>query len=168
MSTPFTEALATLNDRALRRLLGARAFLRGYDYVRRGAVADTGVDLASAHGTVRGSEPEPYAVRLRLLPEGFDSECSCPAFSKIHGHCKHVAALLIALRDEARPRRHRDEPESSPGFTTDAPYVPHAVASIAGVQPGSAVAPVSHTSQGKSPRPGRARAAAPSAGRPAR
>ncbi|HQY62218.1 MAG TPA: SNF2-related protein [Polyangiaceae bacterium] len=154
MSTPFTEALATLNDRALRRLLGARAFLRGYDYVRRGAVADTGVDLASAHGTVRGSEPEPYAVRLRLLPEGFDSECSCPAFSKIHGHCKHVAALLIALRDEARPRRHRDEPESSPGFTTDAPYVPHAVASIAGVQPGSAVAPVSHTSQGEEPAPG--------------
>ena len=34
MPTPFTEALSTLNDRALRRLLGARAFLRGYDYVR--------------------------------------------------------------------------------------------------------------------------------------
>ncbi|MBL9112113.1 MAG: SWIM zinc finger family protein, partial [Myxococcales bacterium] len=99
MSTPFTEALATLNDRALRRLLGARAFLRGYDYVRRGAVSDTEVEEASARGVVRGSEPEPYRVRLRLIPDGFDSECSCPAFSKIHGHCKHVAALLIALRD---------------------------------------------------------------------
>jgi superfamily II DNA or RNA helicase len=123
VSTPFTEALATLNDRALRRLLGARAFLRGYDYVRRGAVSDTEVEEASARGVVRGSEPEPYRVRLRLIPDGFDSECSCPAFSKIHGHCKHVAALLIALRDNVRPRQRREEgaAPAQPGFSTSVP-----------------------------------------------
>src|SRR5690606_12278853 len=56
--------------------------------------------------------PEPYAVTLQVTPTGFSSECSCPAFPKINGHCKHVAALLIALRDQVRPKQPR--PESPP------------------------------------------------------
>jgi len=112
-STPFTEALSQLNDRALRRLLGARAFLRGYDYVRRQAVTDIQMEELSATGRVRGTDPEPYSVKLQVTPAGFTSECSCPAFPKINGHCKHVAALLIALRDQVRPKQPRPEPGSS-------------------------------------------------------
>src|SRR5205814_10494544 len=97
LPSPFADAISTLNDRALRRLLGARAFLRGYDYVRRRAVDNVELGDASAKGQVRGTDPEPYAVQLQLTPSGFASECTCPAFSKINGHCKHVAALLIAL-----------------------------------------------------------------------
>ena len=111
-STPFTEALSQLNDRALRRLLGARAFLRGYDYVRRAAVTDIVMEELSATGKVRGTDPEPYAVKLQVTASdkgGFTSECSCPAFPKINGHCKHVAALLIALRDQVRPKQPRPE-----------------------------------------------------------
>jgi len=107
--TPFTEALSQLNDRALRRLLGARAFLRGYDYVRRQAVSDVAMEELSATGHVRGTDPDPYAVKLQVTPAGFSSECSCPAFPKINGHCKHVAALLIALRDQVRPKQPRAE-----------------------------------------------------------
>jgi hypothetical protein len=103
LATPFTEAIATLNDRALRRLLGARAFLRGYDYVRRHAVDNVQIEEASAKGQVRGTEPDPYEVTIQLAPTGITSQCSCPAFSKINGHCKHVAALLIAVRDQFRP-----------------------------------------------------------------
>ena len=110
MSTPFTEALSQLNDRALRRLLGARAFLRGYDYVRRQAVSDVQMEEISARGAVRGTDPEPYSVKLQVTPTGFTSECSCPAFPKINGHCKHVAALLIALRDQVRPKQPRQDP----------------------------------------------------------
>jgi superfamily II DNA or RNA helicase len=123
LSTPFTEALSHLNDRALRRLLGARAFLRGYDYVRRQAVSDVVMEDLSARGHVRGTEPEPYDVKLQVTPTGFSSECTCPAFGKINGHCKHVAALLIALRDQVRPKQPRQdppiprEPMSSPGYT---------------------------------------------------
>ena len=102
MATPFQDAISTLNDRALRRLLGSRAFLRGLDYVRRQAVSDLVVEDAAARGTVRGTDPDPYAVTLQLTPSGFSSTCSCPAFSKINGHCKHVAALFIAVRDQAR------------------------------------------------------------------
>ncbi|HVJ91333.1 MAG TPA: SWIM zinc finger family protein, partial [Labilithrix sp.] len=113
MSTPFTEALSQLNDRALRRLLGARAFLRGYDYVRRQAVHDVQMAEISAKGAVRGTEPDPYAVKLQVTPTGFTSECTCPAFPKINGHCKHVAALLIALRDQVRPKQARPEPQQN-------------------------------------------------------
>ncbi len=109
MSTPFTDALSQLNDRALRRLLGARAFLRGYDYVRRHAVSDVAMQELSASGHVRGTDPEPYTVQLQVTPAGFTSECSCPAFPKINGHCKHVAALLISLRDQVRPKQPRPE-----------------------------------------------------------
>ncbi|MEO7094665.1 MAG: SWIM zinc finger family protein, partial [Polyangiales bacterium] len=102
MSGPFADAVAMLSDRALRRLLGARAYLRGCDYVRRRAVADVALDESSARAIVRGTAQTPYEVRVSLAPNGISSQCNCPAFSKIDGHCKHVAALLIALREQVR------------------------------------------------------------------
>ena len=121
MPTPFTEAISTLNDRALRRLLGARAFLRGYDYVRRHAVDKITVEEGAARGFVRGTDPEPYNVQIQLTPNGFSSDCSCPAFSKINGHCKHVAALLIALRDQSRGSQPRAPQHAQPPS-----HLPHA------------------------------------------
>ncbi len=109
---PLAEAVANLSDRALRKLLGARAYLRGVDYVRRGAVTEISVEQASATGRVRGSADAPYAVTIGLAPDGISSQCDCPLFSKIEGHCKHVAALLIAVRERARggrPRPPRDD-----------------------------------------------------------
>ena len=116
LASPFTEALSTLNDRALRRLLGARAYLRGYDYVRRHAVEDISIDDASARGNVRGSDADPHKVSIQLAPSGFTSLCSCPAFATSNGgHCKHVAALLIALRDQARGSQPRGAQPPSNG-----------------------------------------------------
>ncbi len=102
MRGPFADAVATLSDRALRRLLGARAYLRGHDYYRRNAVSDVAVDEDGARAIVRGTAQTPYEVRVALAPSGISSQCNCPAFSKIEGHCKHVAALLIALREQVR------------------------------------------------------------------
>jgi superfamily II DNA or RNA helicase len=116
LASPFTEALSTLNDRALRRLLGARAYLRGYDYVRRHAVEDIVVEDGGARGHVRGTESEPYRVTLQLTPSGFSSSCTCPAYASSNGgHCKHVAALLIALRDQARGAQPRTAQPSTNG-----------------------------------------------------
>ncbi|MDP9150248.1 MAG: DEAD/DEAH box helicase [Myxococcota bacterium] len=116
MASPFSEALSTLNDRALRRLLGARAYLRGYDYVRRHAVEDIVVEDAGARGHVRGTDAAPHRVSLQLTPTGFTSGCSCPAFASSNGgHCKHVAALLIALRDQARGAQSRTAQPASNG-----------------------------------------------------
>jgi superfamily II DNA or RNA helicase len=129
LASPFTEALSTLNDRALRRLLGARAYLRGYDYVRRHAVGDIVVEEAGARGHVRGTEAEPYLVALELSPSGFSSRCTCPAFASSNGgHCKHVAALLIALRDQARgsqPRPGQAQPQPQPPSSNGVHYTVH-------------------------------------------
>ena len=114
MSSPLSDALSTLSDRGLRRLLGARTFLRGLDYARRKVVENVEVGETEAHGHVRGSEAEPYAVTVGLSPDGIRSHCSCPAFAKSNQHCKHVAALLITVRDQARGSLPRRTPQPAP------------------------------------------------------
>jgi len=110
LPSPISDALSTLSDRGLRRLLGARTFLRGLDYARRRVVEDVQVAEASAQGRVKGSDSDPYTVRVDLTPEGIQSNCTCPAFAKAGQHCKHVAALLITVRDQARGAQPRREP----------------------------------------------------------
>lgn len=107
---PISDALSTLSDRGLRRLLGARTFLRGLEYFRRRVVDDISVANMSASGVVRASDSEPYPVLVELTPDGIKSQCSCPAFMKSGQHCKHVAALLISIRDHARGGKERREP----------------------------------------------------------
>ncbi len=106
----ISDALSTLSDRGLRRLLGARTFLRGLEYFRRRVVEDISVSDMTGCGTVGASDSEPYPVRVELTPDGIKSQCSCPAFSKGGQHCKHVAALLISIRDQARAASPRREP----------------------------------------------------------
>ncbi|KYF51761.1 hypothetical protein BE08_32065, partial [Sorangium cellulosum] len=102
MPPPISDALSTLSDRGLRRLLGARTFLRGLEYFRRRVVEDISINETMASGTVRAADSEPYPVKVELSPDGIQSQCSCPAFQKAGQHCKHVAALLISIRDQAR------------------------------------------------------------------
>ena len=78
----ISDALSTLSDRGLRRLLGARTFLRGLEYFRRRVVDDISVNDVNASGTVRAADSEPYPVAVELTPDGIQSQCSCPAFSR--------------------------------------------------------------------------------------
>ena len=102
MPAPISDALATLSDRGLRRLLGARTFLRGLEYFRRKAVNGVVIDGTLARGKVRANEAKPFEVSIELTSDGIQSRCSCPVFAKKGQHCKHVAALLITVRDSAR------------------------------------------------------------------
>jgi len=120
----ISDALSTLSDRGLRRLLGARTFLRGLEYFRRRVVEDINVNDMTASGTVRASDSEPYPVNVELTPDGIKSACSCPAFAKGGQHCKHVAALLISIRDHARsasPRREQPSMSMSAPMPMSAP-----------------------------------------------
>ena len=112
----IADALSTLSDRGLRRLLGARTFLRGLDYEKRKVVEGVTVNDTSASGKVKGSDPAPYEVAIHLGGEGITSTCTCPAFQKSNQHCKHVAALLITVRNRARAQLPRREgQQSQPG-----------------------------------------------------
>ena len=113
MST-ISDALSTLSDRGLRRLLGARTFLRGLDYEKRRVVEQVTIEETEATCTVRGSDAEPYDVTIRLGDEGVTSTCSCPAFAKTGQHCKHVAALLIHVRNKARAKAPRPPAPAAP------------------------------------------------------
>ena len=114
MPPPIADALSTLSDRGLRRLLGARTFLRGLEYFRRRVVEDITVSEARASGIVRPTDSEPYPVSVELTPDGIKSACNCPAYAKAGQHCKHVAALLISVRDQARGQQPRREPAPPP------------------------------------------------------
>ncbi|MBI4950825.1 MAG: DEAD/DEAH box helicase family protein [Myxococcales bacterium] len=122
MPAPISDALATLSDRGLRRLLGARTFLRGLEYFRRRVVDEVRVSGNHAVGTVRASDSEPFTVAVELTPDGIQSNCSCPVFGKSHQHCKHVAALLISVRDQARG----DPARVTPPPPAPAPATAHA------------------------------------------
>jgi superfamily II DNA or RNA helicase len=123
VSTPISDALSTLSDRGLRRLLGARTFLRGLEYFRRRVVEDVSIGEMTATGTVRAADADPYQVSIEWTPDGIQSSCSCPAFAKAGQHCKHVAALLIAVRDQARGSQPRPPP---PPPQPSAPQTAHA------------------------------------------
>ena len=110
----LADALSTLSDRGLRRLLGARTFLRGLDYEKRKVVDEVHLNDSTAQGRVKGSDPQPYDVTIRLGGEGITSNCTCPAFQKTGQHCKHVAALLITVRNKARQQLPRREPQQQP------------------------------------------------------
>jgi superfamily II DNA or RNA helicase len=120
VSSSIAGALSTLSDRGLRRLLGARTFLRGLDYEKRKVVGDLKVSQSDATARIKGSDTDPYLTTIQLGGEGISSQCSCPAFQKTGHHCKHVAALLITVRNQARAqqpapqRREPSQPVASP------------------------------------------------------
>jgi len=99
-------------------LLGARTFLRGLDYEKRKVVGDLQVNQSNATARIKGSDADPYQTTIQLGGDGITSECSCPAFQKTGHHCKHVAALLITVRNQARalqpPRRDTPSAGSAP------------------------------------------------------
>jgi hypothetical protein len=114
VSSSIAVALSTLSDRGLRRLLGARTFLRGLDYEKRKVVGDLKVSQSDATARIKGSDNDPYLTTIQLGGEGISSQCSCPAFQKTGHHCKHVAALLITVRNQARAQQPAQPQQAQP------------------------------------------------------
>ena len=111
---PMSQAVARLSDRALARIVGANAYLRGRVYARQQMVNDVLIEGSTATAKVHGRASDPYEVRLEVNAEGaFTSQCSCPAWRGPERHCKHVAALLVALREKYRPPRAAQQPGAS-------------------------------------------------------
>ncbi len=113
-TSPIAVHVARLSDRAIQRLVGGNAFLRGRLYARRNAVTDLATDGYAASARVRGRTDEPYTVQTSLTGDAqVHSQCSCPAWKGPTGHCKHVAALLVALRDRERPARPKQSDQGN-------------------------------------------------------
>jgi superfamily II DNA or RNA helicase len=131
----IAQHVAKLSDRAIQRITGGNAFLRGRLYARRNAVVDLNANGTTASAKILVRADQPYETQLGLTSEGqIISHCSCPAWRGPTGHCKHVAAVLVALRDRERPPRPKGE-EGAPPKPQGAPAANgHAAASGAPVR----------------------------------
>ena len=89
MPSPISDALSTLSDRGLRRLLGARTFLRGLDYARRRVVED----VQPLQGEAL-SERE-LAV-LRLLGQGTSNREIAQRLSLTEGTVKNYISSILS------------------------------------------------------------------------
>ncbi|AKF05973.1 DEAD/DEAH box helicase [Sandaracinus amylolyticus] len=110
--------VSRFSDRAIQRVVGGNAFLRGRQYARRGDVKELETQDGEAHARIHVKQ-DTYEPRLVLGEDNaFTSSCTCAGFRGPTQHCKHVAALLVALRDRERPPRpkapQQDRPASSP------------------------------------------------------
>ncbi|MDH3624506.1 MAG: SNF2-related protein [Myxococcales bacterium] len=107
-TTAVAKKLASMSDRAIQRVTGGNAFLRGRLYARRKAVDNLEEKETSVSGeiSVRTAD-EPYRTSMTYDEEAdtWESSCTCPGWRGPTGHCKHVAAVMVALRDEVRPPR---------------------------------------------------------------
>ncbi|MCZ6806673.1 MAG: SNF2-related protein, partial [Deltaproteobacteria bacterium] len=115
-TTVVAKKLASMSDRAIQRVTGGNAFLRGRLYARRKAVDNLEEKDTSASGeiSVRTAD-EPYRTSVTYDEEAdtWESSCTCPGWRGPTGHCKHVAAVMVALRDEVRPPRAK-QPQPQP------------------------------------------------------
>jgi len=109
----IAQVVGKMSDRAIQRVVGGNAFLRGRLYARRGSVEELKSNGRKVGGQIKvRSADEPYQIEVALDEEGkFLSSCTCPGWRgpTAPGHCKHVAAILVALRDRERPPRPKDD-----------------------------------------------------------
>ncbi|MCB9594366.1 MAG: SNF2 helicase associated domain-containing protein [Sandaracinaceae bacterium] len=99
-----SQHLAKFSDRAIQRVTGGNAFLRGRLYARRGHVNDLWTHGSNAKCVVQVKADVTYEPKVTLTDEEqWVSDCTCPGFRGPTNHCKHVAALMVALRDRERP-----------------------------------------------------------------
>ncbi|MCB9660488.1 MAG: SNF2 helicase associated domain-containing protein [Sandaracinaceae bacterium] len=107
---PVAQRVSKMSDRAIQRVTGGNAFLRGRLYARRKSVEDLVAegDTVTGEINVRSSD-EPYTTSATVNDEDvWTSHCTCPGWRGADGHCKHVAAIIVALRDQVRPPKPKD------------------------------------------------------------
>ncbi len=107
-TTAVARQLAGMSDRAIQRVTGGNAFLRGRLYARRRAVEGIKEDGNTVTGTIAvRTADEPYRTTVSFDEEqgAWESSCTCPGWRGPTGHCKHVAAIMVALREQVRPPR---------------------------------------------------------------
>ncbi|MFC4555497.1 DEAD/DEAH box helicase [Georgenia faecalis] len=101
--TPPDEWAHLPGDGEIRSALGAQTYERGAAYVRAGRVTNVhgNAGRGAILGTVAGSRPLPYQAIVLVggasAGRSVFGRCTCP----VQINCKHVAAVLIAAREEA-------------------------------------------------------------------
>src|SRR5262249_23428658 len=94
MSTP-----PSVTEKIIRDQVGERNYNLGEQYYDDGAVLDTRRQENTLKAKCEGQCGGPYRVEITFAGNGIqDADCSCPVGSG--GSCKHVAAVLLAWKNE--------------------------------------------------------------------
>lgn len=88
-----------LTSRVITQLCGNLSYERGEAYNRARKVIFSTYDpeASSYEATVQGTSN--YQVSIEIDRTGVEAECSCPSFDSDDLYCKHIAAVLINIRD---------------------------------------------------------------------
>jgi uncharacterized Zn finger protein len=91
--------LPKITEKTIRSRVGERSLALGERYFRDGSVFNTRRQGRTLKARCQGSRDEAYRVEVTLGDKGVaEASCSCPVGGG--GHCKHVAAVLLAWRHE--------------------------------------------------------------------
>ena len=106
----FPQHVGRLSDRAIQRLVGGNAFLRGRIYARRNAVSELQADAAGASCRVLIRADEPIDVSADSGRQRDSIECSCQAWRGPTGHAStslHCSSrcAIASVRRSRSPRR---------------------------------------------------------------
>ncbi len=102
------ESLPRITRDMVQAWVGERSYGRGGAYYRDGRVGYPRRRGREIRAQCQGSVPTPYQVQVMLGQTGiWSARCTCPVGDD--GHCKHVAATLLAWIEE--PARFIPEPD---------------------------------------------------------
>ncbi|UOQ48272.1 DEAD/DEAH box helicase [Gracilibacillus caseinilyticus] len=96
-----------MTEQSIRQLTGERFYNRGYQYYQNGKVYGLSYNpqTNSWRGLVKGTKI--YTIRIYFTEDmKIDTTCNCPAF-ETHDSCKHVAAVLLAITQDAQSNKRR-------------------------------------------------------------
>jgi len=87
-----------ISEEDIEHLVGRRGLQRGWDYFRSAALVDACRQGNCLRASCLGSGRRPYRISIEFDETGIRSaRCTCPVGE--HGHCKHVAAVLVCWRE---------------------------------------------------------------------
>jgi len=103
--------IPTLQDGEIAKRVGSKALRRGWEYFQKGALGQLRRQGKVLSGLCMGTGIHPYRVRVVFNETGIaEADCTCPIGQG--GYCKHVAALLIAWRENPQSFREVEELET--------------------------------------------------------
>lgn len=100
-------------DILLNRAGSSGAYIRGKTYYNEGRITDLRSTFEHDHfqGIVKGERE--YNVTIRFHKNGRIkmTKCTCPAFDKYKGDCKHIVAVLACIMDLSLSENQKEEDE---------------------------------------------------------
>ncbi|RXZ82324.1 helicase SNF [Paenibacillaceae bacterium] len=96
-----------LSDRIIKQLCGVAGYNHGAEYysAKKVSFSSYNADTGRFAADVSGGDGGRYGVSITVDQDGaVEAACTCPAFSTYDKYCKHIAAVLLNVRQVERDK----------------------------------------------------------------